>query len=449
MSTSTEQSNLSLHYNISIEPKLREIAVTLKIKGAKERLVFAMRQSWGPQTEYLSNVKMLQVFDSKGSQISIEQIPAQHEQNKWRIQNVSPEMTLSYLIHPKADKLISWEPTLNESYCLLLGYGIFVYPDLNWDQELSCEVVLNAPSQWLDITTWAHQKRRYHVSTLGTLIESAIGLGDYRLYHSTLEEKALILAIRSQWPFSDRELLSWTENYLLNHAEIFGGFPFDVLTVFYDKRQCQGGLGTIAGCGAKKSAVFALINPEHDDRPNVMGINHYIISHELFHLWLGGAILIQEPELLWFMEGIPHYYGTLTSHRFLSNTETESQSRFLESLREWWVKEKEITGLSLERAVFAGDSERNYELIYNRGALVGWMLDVEIRAATRNQKGLADLMKILYQHFGNRACSTEDVFALASELGGQNYVWIYKNYVLCTEPIPFENYLAKANALKG
>jgi predicted metalloprotease with PDZ domain len=183
-----------------------------------------------------------------------------------------------------------------------------------------------------------------------------------------------------------------------------------------------------------------------------MQLNHWAFSHELLHLWLGGAIQPQEAGVVWFQEGIPSYYAALSVCQFLFDIETESKSRrFLESLREWYAKAKQITGFSLEKAAstFGGDDERSYEVIYNKGPLVCWMLDVEIRVATGNRKCLADLMKILYQRFGNqpKAYSNNDVFAIASELGGQDYDWIYQKYILGTEPIPFENYLAKASIL--
>ena len=133
-----------------------------------------------------------------------------------------------------------------------------------------------------------------------------------------------------------------------------------------------------------------------------------------------------------------------------SPTEAENKSRFLESLREWHTKAKQVTGLSIKEAVsifLEGNYERSERVISNKGPLVCWILDVEIRVATGNRKCLDDLMKILYQRFGNqpKAYSNDDVFAIASELSGQDYEWIYEKYISGTEPIPFENYLAKAS----
>ena len=280
-------------------------------------------------------------------------------------------------------------------------------------------------------------------SLLGLTIEGrwGQGLGVY----GTFSVKSFAALVNLAQDVLDGPVEGWQNNSEFRRGAIATGAA-GMTTLLQEAREL--GCDTYV-TGERKSVICALIDPE-SETPNAMQLNHWMFSHELLHLWLGGAIQPQEPELVWFQEGMPCYYATLSSSQFLSDTEAESKSRFLESLREWYAKAKQITGLSIKEAVsiFAkGDFEKSHGVISNKGPLVCWILDLEIRIATKNRKCLADLMKILYQRFGNqpKAYSNDDVFAIASELSGQDYEWIYEKYISGTEPIPFEDYLAKAS----
>jgi predicted metalloprotease with PDZ domain len=142
-------------------------------------------------------------------------------------------------------------------------------------------------------------------------------------------------------------------------------------------------------------------------------------AHEFFHVWnvkrlrpaaLGPFDYTREnyTPSLWFAEGVTTYYGYL----FLLKSGIWSRQQFLERLA------GEAAALEREpgRALMSAESssfnawfydrspqmqETNFSnttiSYYNKGAILGMLLDLEIRSRTKGQKTLLDVLSRLYQ----------------------------------------------------
>ena len=142
-------------------------------------------------------------------------------------------------------------------------------------------------------------------------------------------------------------------------------------------------------------------------------------AHEFFHLWnvkrirpaaLGPFDYTREnySRSLWFAEGITTYYGYL----FLVQSGLWTREQFLGQLA------NEIDTLEREpgRSLMSAESssfnawffdrspqmqETNFAnttiSYYNKGALLGMLLDLEIRSRTHGRKSLLDLMRFMYE----------------------------------------------------
>ena len=89
-----------------------------------------------------------------------------------------------------------------------------------------------------------------------------------------------------------------------------------------------------------------------------------------------------------------------------------------------------------------GRTAPNY---YNKGLLLGLLLDVEIRAATDNERSLDDVMVGLY-----RQCTTEgrgfaegDVRRTCEAVSGADFGDFFARYVDGTDELPYAEVLAK------
>jgi predicted metalloprotease with PDZ domain len=161
-----------------------------------------------------------------------------------------------------------------------------------------------------------------------------------------------------------------------------------------------------------------------------------LVSHEFFHLWnvkrirpdaLGPFDYTQEnyTKLLWVAEGITDYYsdlvlrraGLITENEFLTATARSIQAlqntpgRLVQSVEESsfdaWIKYYRQDENSV-------NSQISY---YDKGAILGLLLDLEIRKRANGAKSLDDVMRYLYAEFfkKNRNYTPAD-FQKASEL---------------------------------
>lgn len=198
-----------------------------------------------------------------------------------------------------------------------------------------------------------------------------------------------------------------------------------------------------------------------------------IVSHELFHAWNVKRIVparfspydywIETPtRLLWVMEGLTSYYGELT----LVRSGTWSPARYLLHLQ----KEIETleamparTHLSLSQASFDGwlanpahqhDRGNATFSFYNKGEVVSALLDLTIRRATGGAKSLDDVVRLMWDEYGDgRRGLEEDGFErLVSRVADVGD--FFARYVDGVEPLPYEELLrsagvAFASALRG
>ena len=208
-------------------------------------------------------------------------------------------------------------------------------------------------------------------------------------------------------------------------------------------------------------------------------------AHEFFHLWnvkrlrpaaLGPFDYTREDytSSLWFAEGVTSYNAYL----HLLRSGVWSRQEFLKRLAD------EIRNLELEpgRALMSAESssfhawfydrspqmqETNFAnttiSYYNKGAVLGMLLDLEIRARTQGRKSLDDVLRLMYQRFyaapaaeveaGKPAATyyapgpgyeEKDILDAVTAVGGGDFGLFFNRWVRGTEPLPYAETLALA-----
>ncbi len=190
-----------------------------------------------------------------------------------------------------------------------------------------------------------------------------------------------------------------------------------------------------------------------------------LAAHEYFHAWNVKRIkpkafdpydLSREvyTRVLWAMEGFTEYYeiltlaraGLISRERMLAIFAEEISSllrtpgRRLQSLAESsfdaWIKHYRPDENSANSSI-------SY---YRKGALVAWVLDLELRARTRNRRSLDDLMRLLFERHGDPGKGLpEEAYAKAlAELAGGPMDDLLAAYVDGTAEIDFAAHLRHA-----
>ncbi len=183
-----------------------------------------------------------------------------------------------------------------------------------------------------------------------------------------------------------------------------------------------------------------------------------LVAHEYFHLWnvkrirpdaLGPFDYEREnyTKLLWVAEGATAYYesvlvrraGIISAEEFLAGKAAQIQAlqerpgRFETSLEEAsfdaWIK------------YYRQDQNaiNNQVSYYDKGEIVNFLLDAEIRSASKGAKSLDDVMRYLYDEFyrKNRNFTPEDYQKAAELMAGRSLEDFFAKYVRGRAEIDF------------
>ncbi|MGH9395542.1 MAG: M61 family metallopeptidase [Terriglobia bacterium] len=199
-------------------------------------------------------------------------------------------------------------------------------------------------------------------------------------------------------------------------------------------------------------------------------------AHEFFHLWnvkrlrpaaLGPFDYTKEDytRSLWFAEGFTQYYSYVNLYRsgiwnrqeFLDHLSGEIRTLQQEPGRLMMSAES-----SSFRAWFYDRSPQMQETnfvnstisYYNKGALLGMLLDLEIRERTEGKKSLDDVMRAMYNKFYNappatyylpgRGYTEEDILEALNAVSGTDFTDFFKRYVEGADELPYDRILAAA-----
>jgi predicted metalloprotease with PDZ domain len=199
-------------------------------------------------------------------------------------------------------------------------------------------------------------------------------------------------------------------------------------------------------------------------------------AHEFFHTWnvkrlrpaaLGPFDYTREDytESLWFAEGVTSYYSYVAMRRAGLWSETEFRKRLSDEIATL-ESEPGRKLMSAESSSFhAWFYDRSPQMqetnfanttisYYNKGALLGMLLDFEVRARTGGAKSLDDVMRLMYQRFYGAPPDTYylpghgyeegDVLRALNEVSGTDFTDFFRRYVQGTDPLPYAGTLAKA-----
>jgi predicted metalloprotease with PDZ domain len=190
-----------------------------------------------------------------------------------------------------------------------------------------------------------------------------------------------------------------------------------------------------------------------------------IAAHEFFHAWNVKRIrpLSLEPvdytkeqytRALWFAEGVTSTYASYTLER-----------------SGLWSKEQLYADLAWQIAVLASRPARKWQSVeessldawfekydgyntpdrsisyYNKGQILGVMLDLAIRDATDNRKSLDDVLRRMNDEYAKPAKPYNDsagVRSAVEEVAGKDFGDFFQRYVSGTEEIPYDRFLGAA-----
>jgi predicted metalloprotease with PDZ domain len=363
----------------------------------------------------------------------------------------------------------------NDELCYITGPSVFMYVvgKGRYPLEGPISIALHAPSDWRIQTGMEPGKEpnTFVAENYDTFIDSSIALGkswDQTQFESK-ESKGVshYIVFIGKGNYDKQKITDDTKAVVTYLAELMGGLPYKKYVFFLRARGSQGsgGLEHLNSTDISFSA-YNTHQPEASYKRFM-----FVVAHEFFHLWnvkrIRPAILgpfdythEQNTRNLYVSEGMTSYWAAIA----LKRSGVWSLKDFYDDLT------REITTLqsSPGRKIMSvelsswdtwnrGDNATNNHIdYYNKGQLIGNLLDLEIRHRTANQRSLTDVFLYLMKNHGLPKPGFEEkrgfrdvVELITREAAPTNADFgdFFAKYVSGTEEIPWNSFFDHAGLM--
>lgn len=407
------------------------VDVEARFPAAGQQQLEVRMAVWTPGSylirEYSRHIERLSATSETGQALPVRKT----RKNRWQIDGLGGATTvvLRYRVYGREMSVrTNWIET---DFALINGAPTFI--TLADPTPRPHRVMIERAPAWKTAhTQMPEQDGRFVAANFDILVDSPILLGDAVVQTFTAGEKPHLLVDVGGGDIWDSERAAADVARIVEtQLDFWGSVPIDRYVFLNVISETRGGLEHLASTVLMTSRWNQRVRSDYLDWLR-------LVSHEYFHTWnvkrlrpveLGPFDYEREnySRSLWIAEGITSYYDALLLHRAGLSTVEEylgMLSRRIEHTRRGPGRHVR----SLEDASFDAwikfyrpdeNSVNSTVSYYGKGAVVAWLLDARIRAATGGKKSLDDVMKAAYQRYsGERGFRTEAFEALASEVAG-------------------------------
>jgi predicted metalloprotease with PDZ domain len=466
--------SLELRYSLRLtRPATHLVEIEITAAQVAEPALDFVMPAWAPGRyaiyDFAKNVQEFEAVGANGQALAWTKLDKQ----TWRVDAREAAGTVRARYRVFANDLTGSFSQFDTSHASLNGPSLFTYIAGHKPDPLT--LTIDAPAHWKLISGFAEstEQRTFQVPNYDVLIDTPLEISpDCSLEHFTEHGKTIRVAVHSYGDQGSNrpalvegvkkivrsEMAMMPEPDFRHYTFIFHfapGLPLGDGMEHLNSTQVIA-RGELSGSGLAEALETA--------------------AHEFFHVWnakrlrpagLGPFDYTREQysRSLWFVEGVTTYYAYL--HLLRSGVWTRQQ--FLERLAQ------EIRSLEFDpgRLLMSAESssfhawfydrspqmqETNFAnttiSYYNKGAVLGMLLDLEIRARTQGRKSLDDVLVEMYRKFYEAPASSYygpgrgyeegDILGTVNTVAGSDFTTFFDRYVRGTEPLPYLQALALA-----
>ncbi len=453
---------------VEVKPVAPTISYTVSMsKPATHLLEVEMRLSWATMPEkaelkmpvwtpgsylireYARHVENFSAKDAGGTDLTWRKT----NKNTWQIDAKGvKEIVARYNIY--ANELTVRTNELNDEHAFFNNAALLMFPKEQLNAPSTVKVV--PFGNWKVATGLPpveNQTNIFRAESFDVLYDSPFEVSDFKEVAFDVQGKKHRYVVTGEGNYDLPRLAADTAKIVEEAYKIFGDLPYnDYLFI----------LNTRGGGGLEHLNSTALQFNRYGFTTRYKDFLN-LVAHEYFHLWnvkrikpdaLGPFDYENEnyTKMLWFAEGGTAYYesvlnrraGIITADEFLAAREAQilalqnRPGRFETSLEDAsfdaWIKYYRPD----ENAV------NNQISYYDKGELVNFLLDVEIRRASNGAKSLDDVLRYLYAEFArkNKNYTPEDFQKIAETTAGKSLNDFFEKYVRGTEEIDYNAILS-------
>lgn len=465
---------LKLQYRLTLSrPTTHLVEIAIDAGNATEPQLDFMMPAWSPGRyaiyDFAKNVQEFEAQDAQGASLPWEKTDKQ----TWRVstRGAGGEVRVRYKVF--ANDLNGSFSQFDTSHANLNGASIFMYVAGHKPDPITLTV--DPPPGWKVISGFSlsTEETTYEAPHYDRLIDTPLEISP-RCSILTFEKagKTFRLAVHSYAPVPNglEKLKEGVEKIVQSEMAMMPAPDFEHYTFIY---HFDPEIETSDGMEHLNSTQIILRGAPSGD---VLNDALEDAAHEFFHVWnvkrlrpaaLGPFDYSEEnyTPSLWVAEGLTSYYafvhllrsGLWTRQKFLERLASEIRELEDEPGRKLMSAESSsFNAWFYDRAPQMQETNFANATIsyYNKGALLGMMLDLEIRSRTGGQKSLDDVVRYLYKKFYEAPAATyygpgrgygeQDVLDAVNTVSGADFSSFFSNYIRGTESLPYDKTLALA-----
>jgi predicted metalloprotease with PDZ domain len=449
-----------------------DVAIKRTTNGPQEEQL--IMPVWTPGSylvrEFARHVQDFAATDAAGQPLKWEKT----NKDTWRITtNGAREWHARYRVY--ANELSVRTSELNSSHAFWNNANILMYLD-GYLQSPSTVHVL-APDVWKVATglpAVLGQKNTFRAENFDILYDSPFEVSNFKTLIFNVKGVAHRIVIDGEGNYDPERVRRDVQKIVETEVELMGGeVPYHDYTFILHLRG-GGGLEHLNSTALGYSRFGFRVGG--GDRatsaaPNATAaLGEYrgflsLVSHEFFHLWnvkrirpdaLGPFDYTQEnyTKMLWVAEGITDYYADVVLRRAGLISEGDylsAQARAMQALQNTpgrLVQTAEESSFDSWIKFYRQDenSVNSQVSYYEKGALLGLLLDLEIRKRSAGAKSLDDVMRYLYREYykKNRNYGPVDFQKACELMAGGSLDEFFSRYVRGKEELDYNAALEAA-----
>ena len=451
-----------------------DIAIKRAASGPQEeRLVMPV---WTPGSymvrEFARHVQDFAVADAAGQPLKWEKT----NKDTWRVvTNGAREWHATYRVY--ANELSVRTSELNSEHGFWNNATLLMYLDGFLKNPSTVRVI--APDVWKVATglpAVPGQRNTFRAENFDVLYDSPFEASNFKTLVFNVKGVPHRIVIDGAGNYDPERMRLDVQKIVEAEVAVMGEIPYrDYTFILHLRSNAGGGLEHLnstalgyprfgfrirSGERATSAGPNASETPERDYRGFLS-----LVAHEFFHLWnvkrirpdaLGPFDYTQEnyTKVLWVAEGITDYYADLALRRAGLITESEFLSATARSMQQLQNtpgrKEQTVEDSSFDSWIKYYRQDENsvnsQVSYYDKGALLGLLLDLEIRKRSNGAKSLDDVMRYLYAEFfkKNRNYEPSDFQKTCELMAGSSLDEFFNKYVRGTEELNYNGALEAA-----
>ena len=451
-STALAQPPASVGYAVELsspEQHLVDVQIILPAGAAQRNLQLPVWNALYQVRDFSQYINWVRAKDRSGKALLVREV----DKSRWQIKGAEAGAIVEYQIY--VDSFGPFGAQLNAHHAFFNLAQILMYPTDARSAPLSVRFT-HIPEGWHIATPLASSGDGFGAANYDGLVDSPVEIGNFQ--ESDFDEagghfRVIIDADPADYDMA--KIVAALHKIVAAATSWMDDRPFDTYTFIYHFPRGPAG-------GGMEHAYSTAIDLNADVMKQSLDAFTSVTSHEFFHLWNVKRIRPQTLEpvdytkenytrALWFSEGVTSTAeGTIQLRAGLLD-EKQYLQRLGEQITELERRPAHLTQSAEESSLDAWLEGNGYYRhpersisYYNKGELLGVMLDLEVREASGGTACLREILQWMnanYARKGRFFNDSEGVREAADAVSHADLTDFFAKYVAGTDEIPWNDFL--------